>query len=391
MAWIGALASVASSLMGASSMRSAMNQGRNDIRSLAQFTPAQFYAPNGFGISRQGFGAEGTMQRGLNDMTGQGSAGLMAGGMFNNPIFQQAFQNNDINSPFQEAQAGLQQQMPGSAFGGMGGMFNQNALLSNMFGQQAAAGPQDLTGGMQGALFGQGFQNLQNAGNQQGLMQQNLDASRAFAQPYEDRQTNALESRMFAQGRLGSTGGSQQFGDHMSALSNADNTRIMNAQQLGQGSQGLMQQLGLGQLGQAQGLMGQNLGQHQFNANASNMFSQGAMGAEGQQFAQILQALGQNQSAGQQRLGNAMSLFGLGNDTFNQSFGLGLQGQQQLTARDQLFANLFLGQQNAAAGRLGAGGIHSQALGSLAGGTASGMGGLFGGLGSALGGLLKGG
>ena len=134
-------------------------------------------------------------------------------------------------------------------------------------------------------------------------------------------------------------------------------------------------------------MLGQNLGQFNQNTNFANQFGQAAQGNEQQQFMQMLQAMGQNQSSGQQRLTNSMNLFGLGRDTQNTAFNQGLAGQGALQANDQMFANLFLGQQNADANRIGAQALNSQSLASLASGQGGAGSGLFGGIGDALGGI----
>jgi hypothetical protein len=85
------------------------------------------------------------------------------------------------------------------------------------------------------------------------------------------------------------------------------------------------------------------------------------MGTEQLGFSQALQGLQQNQSAGQQRLQNAMNLFGLGSEQFQQGqqgrrqdFLTGLQGQEGLNQQQQLMQQLFLGSLGADAQRIGA-------------------------------------
>jgi len=135
--------------------------------------------------------------------------------------------------------------------------------------------------------------------------------------------------------------------------------------------------------------LGQNLGQFNQNTNFANQFGQAAQGNEQQQFMQMLQAMGQNQSAGQTRLTNSMNLFGLGRDTQNTAFNQGLAGQGALNANDQMFANMWLGQQNADANRIGATGLHSQALAGMSQAQAGASGGFFGGLTDAIGPIIE--
>lgn len=375
-------------IFGSQANNAALQQGHDDILGLAASNPQGFLGPTGFGITADGQGLQGRDQMDfLRNIMQQGNQQTM-GGQFNNPQFQQAFNNNDMGGFFGNQQSMLNQQMGNSAFGGMGNLFNQNAGLSSMFANQAAMGPQDMTGGMMNNMFGGGMQALGNAGNQGAMMQQSLDAQRAMAAPQEMRQFNQMQDRLFAQGRLDNSGGAQQMGALYDSQFLADQQRILQAQQLGQGQQGLQQQLGMGMIGQGGQFLGQNLGQFNQNTNFANQFGQAAQGNEQQQFMQMLQAMGQNQSSGQQRLTNSMNLFGLGRDTQNQAFNQGLAGQGALQANDQMFANLFLGQQNADANRIGATGLHAQALGGLVPQQGAASSGLFGGIGDAVGGIL---
>jgi len=365
-----------------------LDRGSREILNMAQSNPQGFMGPTGFGITPGGQGLQGQGQMDFLKEILRNSGQQMGGGQFNNPQFQQAFNNNDMGGFFGNQQNMLNQQMGNSAFGGMGNLFNQNAGLSNMFAGQAARGPQDMTGGMMNNMFGGGMQALGNAGNQGAMMQQSLDAQRAMAAPQEMRQFNQMQDRLFAQGRLDNSGGSQDMSNLMQTQGLNDQQRILQAQQLGQGQQGLQQQLGMGMMGQGSQFLGQNLGQFNQNTNFANQFGQAAQGNEQQQFMQMLQAMGQNQSSGQQRLTNSMNLFGLGRDTQNQAFNQGLAGQGALDANNQMFANLFLGQQNADANRIGATGLHAQALGGLVPQQGAASSGLFGGIGDAVGGIL---
>jgi hypothetical protein len=343
-------------------MNNRFRQTNSDISDLTTFQPQGFQSPSGFGITPGGAGLQGQQQGNLSSLLGQQGAGLLGGGLFNDPNFQSAFQNNDIFGAQQGAQQGLQQGIGPQAFGGLQGLFGQNQGLSNLFAQQTAQGPQDFSGGAQGGLFGAGFNAINQAGNVSGLVQQNLDASNALARPGEDRLINRFNNQEFLRTGGATSGAQERQGQLFDSLFGAQNQRVLSAQQTGLQAQQQLGQFGLGATGQGAGLLGQNLSQFNQGAGFANLFGQGAQGVEGQAFGQGLQSLQQNQSAGQQRLSNAMNLFGLGNQTFGQNFGLGLQAQGSLTDRDQMFANLFLGQQNAAANRIGATGLHAGAL-----------------------------
>lgn len=356
--WAAAI-QAAISLYGDHQVQNKIGNGVRKIQGMAEFNPQTLFGNFGnFGMDTtftpEFVGATtGTTTTGMRAQEDAGSAAsrgvlgvmnpnLLAGGMFNDQGFQNAFNqgNAGMAGDFGNAQNQMSQMMGNSAFGNLGMMQN----------------------GMMGAGFGA----LNQAQNQNQLIGQNLAASNALAQPFENDLINRTQDRLFAQGRLGSSGGSQEFGNTMGAIMGQGNQRILNAQQLGLQQQGQLQQFGLGAMGQA----------GQF---------------EGQQFGQNLGALQQNQSAGQSRLQNAMGMFGLGRDTFGQQFGLGLQGQQGVTSQNQFMLQALLGIMNSENSRIGATGQHANAMAGLIGGGAAESGGMFGGLGSMMGGMDFGG
>lgn len=452
-----------------------LDKGRNDVLGLAGHQ-----GPIGFNTGMGQAGAGGfswnpEMQQQLG-MMGGASQSLMGGGLFNDAGFQQAFQGNDMAGALGQANNAWGQQMGNTAFGGMGGMMNNAGQLQQMQQGMAMGGPQDLSGGMQGQMFGQGLANQQtglsdtsggmqgamfgmgmgnqmagmqdlsggmmgglfgqgmmnqmNAGNQSGLQAQELSAMRANAAPQQNQMFNKLQDRMFAQGRMGTTGGS---GD-MESFFNAQNQQDLGFQQesfgrgmqqagfmgnlggqmmgqgqqflgqnqqqqnmmqqlgmqqsglgaglLGQniGRQNMMQQLGMQQTGMGAGLMGQNLGQ--WNQNVAGAQSGLGMmaGLEGQGFNQNLQALQQNQSAGGQRLSAASGLFGQGVDTYANQFGLGLGGMDSMLGFGNLGLQSGRSPWELQAGLLAGSGTHATALSDMASTEVSGggfMGGMF--------------
>ncbi len=345
--WAAAI-QAAISLYGDHQVQNQLDQGIRKIGNATRFNPVTATGAFGdFGLDsyRNALTGEKTFRarenQGAQDIRGvlsQMNPMLLAGGLFNDQGFQNAFQtsNAGMAGDFSNAQNALSQQMGGSMFGNLGAM--------------------------QQGLFGAGSNALMQSQNQNQLIGQNLAASNALAQPFENDLINRTQDRLFAQGRLGSSGGSQEFGNTMGAIMGQGNQRILNAQNLGLAQQGQLQQFGLGALGQSQGI-------------------------ERQQFGQNLQALQQNQSAGQNRLQNAMGMFGLGRDTFGQQFGMGLQGQQGQLSQDQFMMNMMMGLLNNETGRIGAMGMTNQALASLYGGGAAETGGMFGGMASAFGGM----
>jgi len=324
-------------------------QGFNQDQS--QFNPMGFSGPGG-GINFGPGGAtafqtpgaadlsQGIQQAGTGFAQGAGTArqDLMgfAGG---------ALQNQDQI---------LSQQMGNTAFGGLGGLANLGGAGANFFGGQAGQGFQDQSGGAQNFLFGQGAGLLNQAGQTSGLVQQNLDASRALAAPFEQRQRLAAENSLFGRTGGATTGSRQEFSDLLNSQNMSDQQRIMNAQQLGLQNQGQLGQLGLGAFGQGTNLFGQNLGLMGQNRLGFQAFAGVGAGAEGQQFGQNLQGAGFNRSSGQMRLNNMTNFFGLGEQTGINRLGAATGAQGSGIDQQTMFNNLFLGGQGAEAGRISA-------------------------------------
>lgn len=353
-------------------------QARDDIQGLAEFNPfsgtiqgAGNFGPGGFqqdpGLAAAGQGIQGMLPF------------LQGGGFANDPSLQAALQQGGgIAGANSAATSALGQQA--------NPFFNQASFANNMqnigglgniFANNVARGPQDQTGGAFGASLAGGIGNTFRAGNTSGLVQQNLDASRALAQPFEQDLVNQFANREFSATRGATTGAAnRQFGLQNSLLQ-ADQQRILNAQGLGLQSQQQLGQLGLGQLGAAnqfgqlnQGAFGQQIG-------AAQGFSQLGAGLEGQGFQQMLASLSQNQSAGNQRLQNALSLFNTQTGAFGQAFGQGVQGLEGLLGIGELGLQGQLGFLNAEANRIGATGLHAGALADNAASSSGFLGGLF--------------
>jgi hypothetical protein len=309
-----------------------------------------------------------TMDQGMQNMQNQllsSGQNMLGGGLYNDPRLQAALQQNNIAGAAQQADQGFQQQLGSTAFGGLGGLNTQAQDLASMFGQQAAGGMTDQTGFMN-QLFQQGMQNQMGAGNQQGLMAQQLEMMRAAAQPQQDRMFNKMQDRLFATGQLGSTGGGQQMEGLFNSFGQQDLAMQDAAFGRGQQQQDFMANLGASQFGQGlQGLQ-QNLGQ--YNQNARNFTELGGLagGFEGQQFGQNAQAMGQNQSAGMNRLNAALGLFGAGTDTFNSQFGLGIDAGQGGLGYGAFGLDAAMSPQQLQAALLQGSGEHAQARASLA-------------------------
>jgi hypothetical protein len=311
----------------------------------SQFNPFGFSGPGGgvqF-IGNQGFGTQSQEQQGLTGATQAGTLGFLEGA-----------QNVDLSSlgpAFNNAQNILSQQAGDTAFGNLGGQAAQAGLLSNLFAGQAAQGPQDIG---QQFLFGQGQNFLNQAGDQSGLIQQSLDASRALAAPFEQQQRVSAQNSIFNRTGGATTGSRREFADLLNSQSTVDQQRIMDAQQLGLGQQQRLGNLGISSFGQGANLFGQSQGQFNNQLNALATQQNFGAGVEGQAFQQMMQALGQNQTAGQSRLQNAMSMFGLGEATAQDRFQTGLAGQGALDQTQGLMQQLFLGAMGADADRISA-------------------------------------
>lgn len=303
--WLGALMGLGG-LFGANK---GLDQARGDITGLAQFNPHGFSGGGvnvGFGGDHGvvSFGPELQLLQALS--TGAGAQGF-GGGMFNNPIFQQAFQGNNLGGAFQNAQS--------------------------------------LGTGGAGLLGGLGAQALAGSNNIGGMQQNVFDRLTALARPNENMAANRLLDSQFSRGIGGSTQGAIERAQAANQFLTAGDSRALQALQFAQGQQQQDRSFGAGALGQA---------------------------------------FGQQLSSGQTRLQNALGLFGFGNDLRNQGISQGFQAQQGVQGNAALGLQAVLGALNAEAGRIGATGLHAQALGQLG----QAQGGLLGGFMNSLGGFL---
>jgi hypothetical protein len=334
MGWMMA-ANAGLSLLGGMSQSRALGEGVKDVKELAQFDPQNMYGNFGSVVNQNGqtsFNEDPQTAMMRQIMASQGG-NLLQGGMFNN-------QN-------------LQTTMSGVDFGGAYG----NA--QNQMSQQFNASPFDPTQQAQG-MFQQGQQNLANAGNQQGMMQQYLDAANQMAAPGEQRMMRDFRENEFMGSRGATSGAWERQGMLGDTLTSANNQRVQAAMNMGQQQQQFMSGLGAQQMG---------------------MGFQGM----GQGFNQSLQGLQQNQTSGQNRLQNALGMFNFGSGLQGQQVGLGMNMQAGLAGMNQAQLNAILGQYGAENNRIQATGYHAQALGDLAGSAATSSGGMFGGIAGAFG------
>lgn len=335
---LGSGLGVLGSIFGASSGSS----NYSDMQEMMKYNPGGMTGAFGSGSFTDGmFNAQQSPQEQARAaMMQQMFGNQMGGGMFQNQGFQNAFQQ---------------------ATGGMGGDYqNAQGLMSQMMGPQAFGNLQGATNQM----MGQGMSNLQKAGDSSGLINQNLAASRALAQPFEEQQRNNFFDTEFGK-TMGATSGSGQRGMNFANMQSlADQQRIMNAQQLGADQQSRLGNLGMQQM--QQGFAG-----------------------EGQGFSQMLSALQQNQSSGQSRLQNAMGMFGMGNQMQDQGIKNALAMEGGLQGQNQFWMDMMNNLAGNESGRIGAqaGGMGAlnKAEGTSASGWMSALGGLAGGIGGIFG------
>ena len=367
------------SAVGAIIANNTLSNSRQDLQGLAATDPQGFAGSFGnlqFGQGGGSFQQSPQMQQLMQQLMQQTGGGL-GGGLFNDPNFQNAFQQNDIGGFFGNAQQAQGGQIGNTAFGGLGQLLGNTQGLNNQFAQNISGGITDQTGGQQNFLFGQGQNFLNQAGNQQGLIQQNLDASRALAAPFEQRQQQALEGSLFGTGRNATTGGRQEFGDFLFGQNLVDQQRIQNAQQLGLQQQGQLANQGFQAFQQGGNLFGQNIGAFGQQLQGFNQTGNLGLGIEGQQFGQNVGAAQFNRQGGQQQFLNSLNLFGQGTAAQNQGFQQGIQGFGQLNQQQGLQNQLFLGSLNADANRIGAQGQFADPLAQIAQSQAAGQQGFF--------------
>jgi hypothetical protein len=323
-----------------------------------QFNQGQSQA-NPFGISspfgnlgfagNQAFFSPGAQQQGLMDLITQQGQNFLQTPADLSGVQNLVGQQNQF----------LQQPVSNTAFGTLGGLSSQAGQLGNMFAGNVQAGPQFGLQPQQQQLFGAGQNFLNQAQDQSGLIQQNLDAARALAAPQEQRQREQLQESIFGSGRHAVSGGGQQdFLQLLNDQSLADVARVGQAQQLGLQQQGQLASQGLNAFQQGGGLFGQatNRGTQSFANQLAGLTGQQQFGAglEGQQFGQNMQQLLTGQTAGQQRLQNAINLFGLGEGAMESRFGMGQEALASTLGPQELMQQLFLGSLGADAQRIGA-------------------------------------
>jgi hypothetical protein len=254
-------------------------------------------------------------------------------------------------------------------------MANVNQL-GNMFTGNVQQGIQDNTG-FRGDMFNRGFGFLDQAQDVSGLINQSLDAARTLAGPEEARIANNFFDREFMGTRGATTGAQDRRFSEANSAQMRDAQRVLNAQGLGLQEQQMLLGAGQGMLGLGNQAFGQDLAAFGQNIQGAQDFARLGAGMEGQGFQQMLQALNQDQSAGTQRVTNALNVLGFGQDAFSQSVGLGLGGFEGLLGLGEFGTNSVAQMLNAEANRIGATGLSNQAIAQLFGNKGGFLSGLF--------------
>lgn len=265
---------------------------------------------------------------------------------------------------FSGAQA-ASSQIPSGAFGAFGEQAAAGANLGFTGGagalglsQQFGTSQTGINEPLAQGLFGRGMQAFGQT-DFSGLAADQLARSRALARPGEERAVNAKFQNLFSRGQLGTTGGAQQVGALAQAQEGADIQRQFGADQFANMLGQQNRQFGMGLFGQGFGARAQD---QAFNLGAGQLFSQQGQGllgfGAGQAQAGLGAAVGEsnlvNQRA-QQRLSNATSLFGFGNELQQQQFQQGIQGAGASSQINQDLRNLLALSGNLSSAQAGAG------------------------------------
>jgi hypothetical protein len=203
----------------------------------------------------------------------------------------------------------------------------------------------------------------------QGQVDETLNLLRTQARPAEERAVDSALQDLFSTGQLSSTSGARALGELSLAQENADITRQLQAQQVGQQQFQLQQQagqglLGLGQSGLATGRqLQQGLAGLQGQTGLSALGTQsGLLGQQAGLSGSLFDATGvlanQQINRGQQRLANLQNLFGFGQQAEGNALQQGLAGLTgQLQINQDLRNAIALGgniggQQQVASGQI---------------------------------------
>lgn len=349
-ATISAIASVGSSILGGlaggGAAKTQERLAKDAVRIAGTaYSPISIFGPGGMGVS---FGAGGTSGGGTGGFAqgdiifpGAGDIRQIAPGYrqvgkygIQSDIGSVNLNLGDLTNPRNQlgalagqlsGNAGLQGLSPlqllGIGLSGQGAQYagvdasTLNSLLGltgagtgNAFNEMQGAYANPFQAALQQSLFGGAGQQFADASQGFGdYRQQTLDLLRQEAKPEEDRALANLQNTLFAQGRLGSSGGGLQMEAFARGLGQADLARQLAAGQEARAAQSQALNVGTGLAGQGLGLQ-----------EMQNNILQGSLGRFN-----VLASLAQNLSNARQSQAFQGAQYGTG------LFGL---GQQALTS-----------------------------------------------------------
>lgn len=317
MSWGSVIGGAVSLIGGAASAKSAKKAAKQAAATQEQLHttlgPSSITGPGGSRATLTNDGTGGSIN--LGDMTnarniltqfgtnGIGAASGMGGGL--PPAVMQALQGLRRNSgtPGMPNTSGLQGAV-------------DSTMLNSMFDMNRGSAAPGLAAT---AFGGAGRQLAAAGGNFNDVRDQTLQNLRSQAQPFEQRQMDDLNNNLFSTGRLGSSGGGLMMESFARGLGQADQGRVLSANQEARTAQN--NALGLGQ-----GLAG--IGQNMTGLDDSLLQSA---------FGRFAQTAGLSQGLNQERFGNSMLLNQTGFDRAQNNFQnqvgisglpMALQGQQ---------------------------------------------------------------
>lgn len=287
-------------------------------------------------------------------------------GLFGNTA-NQYLGGNSPTQPFQNfAYGGVQPQIPALYQQGLnasavdaspytqylsqlGGLGQQVGGLAGLFGgvgaNYALGGP---VGGAQSEQMRQIGLGLlgERPPSYQATADQRLNLLRQRAQPYEERATNSIFSRLYGQGRLGTSGGSQNLGDFGAELARADLGRQVEAQNFGDQLYGRDLQASLARNQMGSSLFGQSLQGLLEGTQLGGSLGAQYLGGAGTSLGALAPIFGNQFSTGtgfndatnqraQQRIQSAMQMFGFGNELTGQDLGRGAAGVESILGLDK--------------------------------------------------------
>jgi hypothetical protein len=233
-----------------------------------------------------------------------------------------------------------------SQLGGLAGRLGSGSDAASQYAMMSMMG---MAPGQQeaGQMFGAGMGLLgERAQSYDQVAAQRLGLLREQAAPFEQRAFNGLNQNLFSTGRSGTTGGGLQTEAFARGLGQADTARQLDAQGFAEQLYGRDQNYALNRNQIGAGLMGQGMGGMFSGAGIGGQYLNAAQGGYGQMGGLFGNQFGANtgfneltNARAQQRLSNAQSIFGFGNDLSQQDLQSGQAGVQGYLGLAQALQN----------------------------------------------------